>query len=145
MRVSQVEPGQVTMYGLFSIFCCFRFGTRQDRNGSEVWHMHITEMHTVRQMHTRPTSDSQLCFYCRRDVQHRTRWSLIFIFGSISEALLLLYDITSRTSFDNIRVSLGELWKWVVREKLTQIKIRRAHKYLCGSAISSVGTLMHVF
>lgn len=75
--------------------------------------MRITEMHTVRQEH-RP-----LRLYLVSGEDHSRCLSSPFS----SQALLLLYDITSKSSFDNIRVNnMSTAWKHVdscaVRRKL---------------------------
>lgn len=58
-----------------------------------------------RDAHGEPnTSDSEPQ---KLQYSNRTVCSFMFFVDSVSKALLLLYDITSKTSFDNIRVSLG--------------------------------------
>lgn len=82
-----------------------RFGTRQDRKGSAVSLMPTIEMHRV------TTPFSTLFYYSLIIVKRQFvpvkyyRCSCLFCVFTLS-ALLLLYDITRKSSFDNIRVSV---------------------------------------
>lgn len=120
IRAGQVEPGRVTMcifffFLFFIFFFCHRFGTRQDRKGFEAWHTRIIETHTVRR--AKATTlwlrgwfiflSSKVAVSRRATADTYANRPLFLIGISVFIALLLLYDITSKSSFDNIRVSLG--------------------------------------